>query len=271
MAPSGEQRDEATIYLDLCRACGVDIFGSRVVQRSLEAARRLYSLTHKGEHALPQELMLSALLRMAKQPSFASLVRSRPHGVARPEHAAGSFLGKRVLTDDGKVNLAPSEYIEEGGGLDEEFEQELKRGSELRLITKRAVTTHNSWTHNIRKFVGPRNRTNYLYIHSDDARRVGLSDGGLADVRSATGVVRVPVRILDDLMPGTVALPHGWGHQHARGLTVASATEGVNVNLLAADGPENLEAISGMAQLTGIPVTVVPSKEPRNPAGWSGL
>ena len=32
----GEQRDEATIYLQLARACGVNVFGSSVLQRTLE-------------------------------------------------------------------------------------------------------------------------------------------------------------------------------------------------------------------------------------------
>jgi len=59
----------------------------------------------------------------------------------------------------------------------------------------------------------------------------------------------IDMRWCDDLMPGVVALPHGWGHQHARGLSVASRTRGVNVNLLAADGPDRIERISGMAHL----------------------
>ena len=81
--------------------------------------------------------------------------------------------------------------------------------------------------------------------------------------------VRLPVKFLDELMPGTVALPHGWGHQNAKGLSVASKTKGVNVNILAADGPENLEPISGMARLTGIPVEVTKAKEPQAET-WSG-
>jgi formate dehydrogenase len=60
------------------------------------------------------------------------------------------------------------------------------------------------------------------------------------------------------MMVGAVALPHGWGHQDADGLSVASKTNGANVNLLAADGPEQLEYFSGMAQLNGILVDVVP-------------
>ena len=88
---------------------------------------------------------------------------------------------------------------------------------------------------------------------------------------SDTATVRLPVELLDEILPGTVALPHGWGHQHAKGLRVASRTRGVNVNLLAADGPDRLERISGMAHLTGIPVEVRRAAGPRDTGTWSGL
>ena len=101
--------------------------------------------------------------------------------------------------------------------------------------------------------------------------RTGLRDGDVADVTSETATVRVPVRLLEDLMPGTVALPHGWGHQHATGLSVASKGGGVNANLLAADGPTKLERLSGMAHLTGIPVEVRPAAGPLAPDSWSGM
>jgi hypothetical protein len=45
----------------------------------------------------------------------------------------------------------------------------------------------------------------------------------------------------------------------------------VNVNLLAADGPDNVEALSGMAQLTGIRVQVAPAAAPIDPTSWSGI
>jgi anaerobic selenocysteine-containing dehydrogenase len=93
----------------------------------------------------------------------------------------------------------------------------------------------------------------------------------LADLRSATATLRVPIQLLPDLQPGSVALPHGWGHQIAPSLSVASATEGVNVNLLAADGPDAIEPLSGMARLTAIPVEVTRAAGPRNPRSWSGL
>ena len=72
-------------------------------------------------------------------------------------------------------------------------------------------------------------------------------------------------------MPGVCALPHGWGHQHATGLSVASATTGVNVNLLAASGPQSVDPMSGMSHLTGIPVEIAPAAGPLAGTSWSGI
>jgi formate dehydrogenase len=155
--------------------------------------------------------------------------------------------------------------------LDDELARERALAGRLRLITKRAIHTHNSWTHNAEEFVEQGRDTNHLYLHPADAARCGLAEGDVADVTSATATVRVPVRLLPDLMPGTVALPHGWGHQHATGLGVASRAGGVNVNLLAADGPTNLEPLSGMAHLTAIPVEVRPAAGSLARDSWSGI
>ncbi len=272
VAADGEQRDEATIYLDLCRAAGVNLFGSAIAQRMLETATRLSGLraANGEQRAVPQELLLSLLLRATRQGSFKGLLR-RPHGELRPEHRADDFLRERVVTDDGRVHLAPPDLLTAAAGLEAELAREQAMTGQLRLITKRAIHTHNSWTHNDEEFVGQGRDTNYLYLHPSDAARSGLADGDVADVTSATATVRVPIRLLDDLMPGTVALPHGWGHQHATGLSVASRAGGVNVNLLAADGPTKLEPLSGMAHLTGIPVEVRPAAGPLATDSWSGI
>lgn len=269
--PEGEQRDEATIYLDLARACGRPLFGSRVAQRALEIAKAVHSRRHPGaQPAIPQEALLSLLLRVTGQGGFRSLL-AHEHGRLRPPHAQQDFLGARVTTPDGKVQLAPPPLLEAARGLDAAFEAERAREGRLKLITKRHVKTHNSWTHNHEEFVTGEGGTNYLYVHPDDAAKLGLADGALADVTSDTATVRVPVQLLSDLTPGTVALPHGWGHQMAKGLSVASRTRGVNVNVLAADGPDRIERFSGMAHLTGIPVDVRPAAGPQDPTSWSGL
>jgi anaerobic selenocysteine-containing dehydrogenase len=267
--PPGEVRDEASIYLDLCRASGVSLFGSGVAQRALEALRSVAGLLRPrgAQPALPQELLLSLLLQVTGQGTFGELLEE-PHGRLRELHQEGSFLRDRVLTPSGKVKLDSPRLLAQARHLEADFARERADSGTLKLITKRAVQTHNSWTHNLEEFV--REATNHLSIHPLDARARGLVDGALADVQTDIATVRVPVRFLDDLMPGTVALPHGWGHQHALGLSVASRTTGVNVNLLAADGPDRIERISGMAHLTGFNVEVRPAAGPLEPSSWSG-
>ncbi len=266
----GEQRDEATIYLDLARASGISIFGSKIAQRFLEFAKNTRRKQHQDEEpALPQESILNAILRITGQGSFKKLLRYA-HGKARQDHEIGSFLGKRVLTEDKKIDLAPEILMQATENLEAIFQKESQDQDKFKLITRRAVTTHNSWTHNYEGFVSGERETNYLYLHPDDAEKLGLKPGDLADVSSATATVRVPIKTLKELMPGTAALPHGWGHQSSK-MLVAQKTKGVNVNILAADGPEKIDKISGMAHLTGIPVEIKPATGPQAPHSWSGL
>jgi formate dehydrogenase len=269
--PDGEPRDESTIYLDLARACDAPLFGSRTVQKVLEAAKAFHSRRHPAaQPSLPQEALMSLLLRLSGNGGFAKLARER-HGRLLPDHEPGSFFERRVAAGEGPIELAPPVLLEQSARLDADYELELANRGRLKLITRRHVKTHNSWTHNHPGFVAGSRQTNHLYMHPDDAAERGLAHGDVADVSSATATVRVPVALLADLQPGTCALPHGWGHQGAPGLSVASKTSGVNVNLLAADGPEAVERVSGMARLTGILVEVRPAAGERDPGSWSGI
>lgn len=268
--PIGDVRDEGTIYVDLAKACGTPLFGSKIAQKSMELAAGVQTL-RAGRRELPQEAILSLLLRVAKAGSFKDMVKNHPHGQRFEDTSPGTFLGSRILTDDGRVHLAPENLMERTSTLASFFEQELGDADTLKLITKRAITTHNSWTHNYEGFMHDRNRTNHLYMHPADAERLGLDDGDIVDVESKVSTVRLPLELLEDLTLGTVALPHGWGHQHADGLSVASATDGVNVNLLAGDGVDGADRVSGMAHLTGFNVQVRAATGPRDTTSWSGI
>jgi formate dehydrogenase len=271
MRPDGEQRDEATIYLDLARACGAPLFGSRLVQGVLELGRSIHSRRNRdAQPSVPQERLLSLLLRLTGNGSFAKLHRER-HGRPRPPHAAGSFLDGSVARGGAQLDLAPERLLAQAAKLEADYAAEVASRDRLKLITRRHVKTHNTWTHNHPGFVAGPRHTNHLYLHPEDAASRGIAEGDLADVSSATATLRVPVRLLPDLQPGTCALPHGWGHQNAPGLSVASKTTGVNVNLLAADGPDEIERVSGMARLTGILVDVEPASGPQDPGSWSGI
>lgn len=269
--PEGMQRDEATIYTELARACGVSLFGAWPLQKLLERALAKDARRHPDRlPEIPQETILNLVLRLTRQGSFDDLA-DEPHGRPGQVQEGADFLGERVLTDDGRVHLAPDRLLEATAGLEDAFERERAVADRLKLITLRHVRTHNSWTHNAEAFTGPRFSTNHLYLHPDDAAARGLDEDDLADVSTDVASVRLPVRIEPDLMPGVCALPHGWGHQHAKGLSVASRTTGVNVNLLAADGPDRIERVSGMANLTGFVVEVAAAAGPQDTRDWSGV
>lgn len=269
-APPGEARDESTVYHDLAAASRAPLFGSRLAQGFFSALRALYRWRKPAAGGgIPQEWVLDGILRLCGQGSWAELL-AHPHGRLRPAHQPGDFLPQRVLTKDKRLHFDIPALWAQANGLEALFARELEDRATLRLITKRAVTTHNSWTHNLDEFAHNARGTNFLYMHPEDAATRGLADGDLADVTSAAATVRVPVKLLDDLLPGAVALPHGWGHQHAPGLSVASRTRGVNANLLATSGPGQLEPSSGMARLTGIPVEVRRAAGPQG-HDWSGI
>jgi anaerobic selenocysteine-containing dehydrogenase len=189
--------------------------------------------------------------------TLASLKRA-PHGILLPQNRGRAALGKRhkILRKGGKVDVAPSCFVTELAALPAEFARELEAQGTLKLISKRERASHNTWMHNVESFVRPPRHTNYLYMHPADAQARNLRDGDIAEVRTAMGAVRAPVKTTDKLMRGAVALPHGWGHDEAEGLSVAQKTRGVNVNRLAADGPLAVERLSGMAHLTGLVVEI---------------
>jgi anaerobic selenocysteine-containing dehydrogenase len=128
-------------------------------------------------------------------------------------------------------------------------------GQGLRLVGRRQMRNMNSWLHNLPVLArGPERCT--LLVHSSDATRLGLATGGYASVRSRVGAVRAQVEVTDDMMPGVVCLPHGFGHDgdDVR-LGVARARQpGVNANALTDD--QTLDAPSGTSVVNGTPVEV---------------
>ena len=126
------------------------------------------------------------------------------------------------------------------------------------LIGRRDLRCSNSFMHNLPALVKGRNRCT-LHISPTDAARIGLTDGGSACVTSRVGRVIAPVEVTEDLMPGVVSLPHGWGHD-AEGvqLRVAKAHAGVNTNALTDN--QAYDVASGTTVLFGTPVTVEPLK-----------
>ena len=82
---------------------------------------------------------------------------------------------------------------------------------DLVLVGRRHLRSNNSWMHNVDVLVKGKDRCT-LQVHPDDADRLGLADGGQAEVASRVGKLVAPVEVTDAIRPGVVSLPHGWGH-----------------------------------------------------------
>lgn len=180
--------------------------------------------------------------------SLAAL-REAPHGIdlgpLRPNLAA------RLKTESAAVEAAPELLIADLA----RFAAEPQSGEgELLLIGRRHVRSNNSWMHNYQRLVKGKPR-HQLLMHPQDMAGRGLADGQRVRVQSRVGEIEVEVAASEDMMPGVVSLPHGWGHARPGvQMGIASAQPGASANDLTDE--RQLDAVSGNAALNGVPVRV---------------
>jgi len=125
---------------------------------------------------------------------------------------------------------------------------------ELLLIGRRHLRNNNSWMHNSARLVKGRPR-HHLLMNPEDLSRRKLSDGQLVTVTSAAGSICVEVAASNDMMPGVVSLPHGFGHNRPGvRLSVAGQVAGPSANDITDAGLT--DAVAGTAAVNGVPVTV---------------
>jgi anaerobic selenocysteine-containing dehydrogenase len=122
------------------------------------------------------------------------------------------------------------------------------------LIGRRHLHSNNTWCHNVGRLVKGKLRC-VLLMNRRDADIRHIANGDRVSLVSRTGRIEVPAEITDDIMPGVVSLPHGWGHDRAGiRLRVAERIAGASVNDIT-DG-EAIDPVSGNAAFSGLPVQV---------------
>jgi anaerobic selenocysteine-containing dehydrogenase len=160
-------------------------------------------------------------------------------------------VAHRIFHRDRRIHLGAPALL---GALDELARAlaTAPQPQELLLIGRRQLRSNNSWMHNIRSLMSGRERC-VLLVHPADAARWGVNDGEMAVLESRTHRGEVHVRVTDEMRPGVVSLPHGWGHAaSAAWQRVAGAHAGVSAN----DWTDDLvvESVVGQSILTGVPV-----------------
>lgn len=178
-------------------------------------------------------------------------LEAAPHGVDLG--ALKPRIPEVLCTASGRIELAPDSVVADVPRLREEL---TKADDGLVLIGRRHLSSNNSWMHNLAPLVRGGNRCT-AQVNPADATRLGLVDGALASVTSRAGKLEVPVEVTDEVRPGVISIPHGWGHDLAGLRTrVASANPGVNSNIVADE--TLMDVPSGTSVLNGIPVEVAP-------------
>ncbi len=254
IAPRGQAQTEWDIIDDLMQRMSGQTRMFRVLARLRSAAGR-------SGRRLSLRPMVDGIVRFGPGGdlgglrrgglSFDSLTTEHPHGKVLAEDVATGVLSKVVSYRGGRIRLQHSEISRdiEAVGL-----RIWPPEYPLRLIGMRDSRSENSWMHNspllMRGERGPK-----ALIHIADANRRGIADGDDIAVRSPYGKIALPATVTEDIVPGTVAIPHGWGHRGG-GWELANRAGGVNVNELTSDDPQDVEALSGMAWLTGVPIEV---------------
>ncbi|HSI27559.1 MAG TPA: molybdopterin-dependent oxidoreductase [Aeromicrobium sp.] len=215
----------------------------------------------KTKPSLGRRLALRVRLGMSPKTAIALLLRTDRRRVSMRtllKNPAGIDLGplepgqfpKRLQTKSGRIDAGPKFVLDD---LTRLGEQELPALDELLLIGRRHKQNCNSWMHNSEILTKGQPR-HQLLVNPVDLESRGLLDGAMVKVASRVGTVVVEAKATDDMMPGVVSLPHGYGHQR-EGVRLSRATqiEGVSINDLT--DPERLD-VSGNAAFSGVTVTI---------------
>jgi anaerobic selenocysteine-containing dehydrogenase len=255
IAPVGEARTEWEIVADLAERMARRTPVFAVMGLARQVARVV------GGRFTPRPFV-DAMIRMSAGGNlfglrrggltFRRLTQQHPHGVVVAPHLRTDVLDEVVAYRGGRVRLHHEAIAAEIVDLSR---RSAPGDYPMRMIGMREPRSENSWMHNSPLLMRG-NRTHRALMHTDDAAQRRIGEGDTVQVRSPYGQIALPVSLTADIVPGTIAVPHGWGHKGTGGWKLANKAGGANVNQLTSSDPADVEALAGMSWLTGVPVEV---------------
>ncbi len=207
-------------------------------------------LTGQPGNGMQPQPMLDFALRAGPYHLSLKQLIEEPHGIDLGP--LQPCLPGRLFTPDKKIPLAPNIFVQDVSRLKADMET-WKKVSEsdfpFELIGRRQLRSNNSWMHNCHRLVkGPERCT--LLIHPEDARQAGIKDGQRVKVVSSMGAIQIKAEISDEMMPGVVSIPHGWGHgREGVRMEVARAHPGASINDLT--DHRRIDELTGNAAFSG--------------------
>jgi anaerobic selenocysteine-containing dehydrogenase len=167
-------------------------------------------------------------------------VLDHPHGIYLCNTLDENNL-RHLKTEDGKIHLVVPMVLELLKKLEipeqiditgeEEFPFVLQTGERTNYTANSLIREH-SWR-------DAKLPTNYVRMSRQDAERLEISDGETVRVMTDTSTVTIPVKVTDDIYPGNLSMPHGFGMLYPNKESGELEQVGVNVNeLIAAEHRE---------------------------------
>ncbi len=219
--------------------------------------QRAYEKLTKSEEELSPQFTLEQMMEMTLSMGSSGVtfqeLKKHPHGIDLGP--LKSSMPGRLKTDDKKINLFPEIYQDPLAGLIAEPLSE----SDLLMIGRRHLRSNNSWLHNSYRMVKGRPRCTML-MHPDDAQDRGIANGDTVVVKSRVGQEEIVAEISDEMMKGSISIPHGWGHNRpGTRMSIAEEHAGVSMNDLVDDMA--VDALSGVSVINAVPVEVFVKSE----------
>lgn len=256
LKPLYDRKEEWEIFSLLAKACGASPLGLSTCNL-LPHANALLSRLPFAPQITPDHI-LALLLRLGGQVSLEQL-KASPQGKFLKKSRPGKFLSHKIPRKGGRMNLMPKAIAKDLDRLTLYAAADNTPG--YRLIGQRERRSHNSWMHNAPHI--KEHDTNALLMHPEDADREGLQNGDRVRISNPHGQsISLPLKTSNDLMPGVIAAPHGWGHQ-STSLARASQLQGANINDVIPGGTANMEPVSGQSIMMGHIVQVEKVKQVR--------
>jgi anaerobic selenocysteine-containing dehydrogenase len=157
-----------------------------------------------------------------------------------------------LRTPSGRIELWPREVAAEMAAVEAALQEPAPA---LVVVGRRDMRSNNSWMHNLPTLAkGPERCT--ALLHPEDAARAGVRAGDRVRLQGAGGrAIELPAQLSDEMMPGVVSVPHGWGHDlPGTRLGLAAQRPGANLNALLDDALR--DPLSGTSVLNGVPVSL---------------
>jgi formate dehydrogenase len=242
-------REEWRIFTDLAIAMRRPLFGARGLNAFVLGTRGLARLTRRPglefSPAWVDRLLLATSRKVNGRRVKWRDLKANPHGLILGPREYGHFRAA-LRTADGKVALAPHEFVTRAGELLASPQPEAPEEYPFLLGNRRRRHSMNSWLNEL-PGLHPGGKSAEVLIHPDDAAAAGIGDADRVRVFSAVGEVELTARLSDRLRRGLVVIDHGWGSRVFDPFGVdAPQSYGVNRNLLVGDEVDPLSQTSAL-------------------------